>query len=1087
MKENEEKKLTPEQENAITVEGNVLVSASAGSGKTTVLVDRIMHFIGLGIGIDRMLVLVYNKQAATQLKNKIAEKLLEKIYEGKSEYQKQLDYLPFARIGTLDSFCFNAVRENFDFFPIASDFSIASDDEMQNYYKRAFKAMLKDYYAALDKEDSKGDGISLIDMMVEIFSTRRSDEGLMNVIIKLYEIKESMPDGDEFLKSLSNDFKDFNDNKYLSLILDEVQKTIKEPLEKLKLKAALLDKETDIKHIENVTGVCYYADEILKAKSADELIVALSKAEFDRWLPPTKAQDKVFIGELKNLRDEINDKVKYFRSNLGTRKESEFSFMQNRAILLELVEAVFAFEKKLNEIKKKNMNFSYSDIEQMTLKLTDSERGKAIKDSLSLVYIDEYQDINRLQETLITRLAPVDSCFMVGDVKQSIYGFRLADSDIFIDKFMRYKSGEGNALELTANFRSKDEILEFVNKLFCKIMTVDTSKIDYASAIFQLGKKKDPKGGRVEIHTFSKPQKTAKAVEGLYDITEDDAEEEELDSAASEGKFIADKIKELLSGGEFKNYKDFAVIARSRNAKTRTVCQTLISEGIPVSGKDFIESDDEAIRDIILLLKAIDNPKNEIPFAGFLLGYFGGYSEEELIELKRSYPAPTLYDSLSAAANGGSLKDKAKATLDALVRYRSEAAVSTVSEFVRELMFGTDYNSYSLAKGDGLYEIERLLCSVENTEADLSVSRFLQYYGSREEEKIQNVPRDNMVSFLTVHASKGLEFPVVFVVNCSEKFSTKTESGELLIEKDGYIGIKGYDTEKKEKKKSLSHFATKIKIRRREFAENIRLFYVAATRAMKYMFLTGEDGSLNDDRSFMALVNSVYSSKIIRHDSVWTAKGKQEVRAEFDKPDKKTVESIIKAQSFVYPYAEATAVPQKQSVSSIVESDSDAFAVTPFAEENMQKGTAYHAVMQNIDFAETDVEGFIRSLVKGGILSEKDAASVDSKEIEACLNSDIIKYAVGKKCERERPFTMLCESGGEKVLVQGIIDLMIYDNGEVVLVDYKNSSKSDRELIETYSKQLEYYKKAIEGKYKVKASVIYSFPRGKAVLVEGKF
>ena len=275
MKESEEKKLTPEQENAITVEGNVLVSASAGSGKTTVLVDRIMHFIGLGIGIDRMLVLVYNKQAATQLKNKIAEKLLEKIYEGKSEYQKQLDYLPFARIGTLDSFCFNAVRENFDFFPIASDFSIASDDEMQNYYKRAFKAMLKDYYAALDKEDSKGDGISLIDMMVEIFSTRRSDEGLMNVIIKLYEIKETMPDGDEFLKSLSNDFKDFNDNKYLSLILDEVQKTIKEPLEKLKLKAALLDKETDIKHIENVTGVCYYADEILKAKSADELIAAL--------------------------------------------------------------------------------------------------------------------------------------------------------------------------------------------------------------------------------------------------------------------------------------------------------------------------------------------------------------------------------------------------------------------------------------------------------------------------------------------------------------------------------------------------------------------------------------------------------------------------------------------------------------------------------------------------------------------------------------------------------------------------------------------------------------------------------------------
>ncbi len=1079
-------KYTDEQRNAITKEGDVLVSASAGSGKTTVLVDRIMHFISLGIDLERMLVLVYNKQAATQLKNKIAEKLLEKIYEGKSEYQKQLDYLPFARIGTLDSFCFHSVRENFDYFSIASDFSVASDDEMRNYYLKAFKAMLKDYYSALE-QDTKGDSISLIDMMVEIFSTRRSDEGLMNVIIKLYEIKESMPDGDDFLKSLADDFKDFKNNKYFDLVLDELGKRIKPQLDDLTFKAASLDREADKKQLENIKGVCFFADEILKAKSADELSVALSRAKFDRWPTPTKAQDKLFIGEIKKLRDEIKDSVDYFLSNLASAEEMKFSFKQNSAILTELVSAVFAFEKKLDDIKRKNMKFSYSDIEQMMLKLTDSERGTAIKDSISLVYIDEYQDINRLQETLIARLAPVDSCFMVGDVKQSIYGFRLADSDIFIDKFMRYKSGEGNALELTANFRSKDEILEFVNGLFCKIMTVDTSKIDYASAVFQTGKKDDSKGGRVEIHTFAKPSKAKKEIDGLYDITKDKDTEEELKSATSEGKFIADKIKELIKSGEFKNYRDFAVVARSRNTKTKIICQTLISEGIPVSGKDFIESDDEATKDIILLLKAIDNPKNEIPFAGFLLGYFGGYTEEELIELKNSYPAPTLYDSLTAALSGGKLKEKASETLDLLTRYRTAAAMTTVSEFVREVMLETDYNSFSVAKGDGLYEIERLLRSAENTEADLSVSRFLQYYSEREEEKIQNVPRDNMVSFLTVHASKGLEFPVVFVVNCSERFSTKTESGELLIEKDGYIGIKGYDTAKKEKKKSLSYFATKIKIQRREFAENIRLFYVATTRAMKYMFITGEDGSFGDGKSFMALVNSVYSGKIIRHDSDETSRGKEDLRLDFDKPDKRIVDEILKAQSYVYPFSAATAVPQKQSVSGIVENDEESYVATPFDEENMQKGTAYHTVMQNIDFEEKDVRGFIGSLVKEGILSQKGAEGVNDKEIEDCLNSDIIKYAIGKKCERERPFTMLCESEGEKVLVQGIIDLMIYDNGEVVLVDYKNSAREDKELIATYSKQLEYYKKAIEGKYKVKASVIYSFPRRKSLCVEGKF
>lgn len=1086
---------TDSQKQAIYLKGNVLVSASAGSGKTAVLVERITYYIETGIPLDKMLIVVYNNQAAEELRQKIGKKLLDLILEGGGEkYRLAYDSLPFCKIGTLHAFCLSTVRENFDFFDMEPSFDIATDDELQTFYKRAFKKVVENRYNEKDE---------LFDEMVGMFGSARTDEGLFNAVLKLYDIKEIMPNGDEFLLSLADGFSDFENNVYF----DEIKKDVNRFLGVSIGNGLSGDDKGDKKFFESgrlaelwrymqefkSDGSDKFADYLEKlynvlsavagAKGVSDFSLALSAlATIGRWPRASKADDAVLALEAKALKDEL---IKYFNAFSATFSDLEalkFSFKQNKTLVQKLVEVTLKFDEEVKKIKSRSNRVSFGDLEHMTLSLVNSERGEAIKAGVELVYVDEYQDINRLQEELILKLAPVDSCFMVGDVKQSIYGFRLADPKIFIDKLMRYKTmGNGSAVELNANFRSKSKILAFVNDLFSNIMTKGNSDYDYAeTSKFIIPDENDEE--RVEIHLFKNAEKKKKEFVGVYDISEHEEPSDEISSAMVEGKFIAAKIKELLNSGQAKTYGQFAVLFDRRSKRAQTICETLLKEGIPISGGDFIESDFNAEWELVLLLKAIDNPLNAIPFAGYLLSYFGGYNEDELLGLGKG----DLYSCLVERAKiNDEFGIKAANTINQLNEYRIAASMTSVSDFLRKVILDSGYASYLRAKGDSYIDVEKFLRSIDGKEANSSVARFLEFYNAGDVEKNASLKRDSKISVMTMHASKGLEFDFVFVANCSEKFRQADKRNNLFIEQDGFIGIMGFDSQNRRKLPSISVEGTIRALNRKEFAERIRLFYVATTRAKERMYISGGEVKAGET-SFMGLVLKNCMG-VVEHSAEGGGDSLNSDVPEFGKPSVELCKRLSEAEKFVYPYADATTAPTKQSVSSIAEETDDG-AVAPYREEFMAKGTAYHKVMQNVDFDETDVFAAIEAMKKSGTLSNSEAEVIDADEIAACLKSQVIQLAAQNRTEREKPFTMLVDSGsGDEVLVQGVCDLLIYTDDGIVLVDYKNSGRSDDALKETYFTQLDLYRRAIEesGIGSVKACVIYSFPRRKSIVTYG--
>ena len=1062
---------TDNQKKAIYTKGNVLVSASAGSGKTAVLVERISSYIELGFPLDKMLVIVYNNQAAEELRQRIGKKLLEKIAtDGAEKYQLAYDNLPFCKISTLHAFCLSQIRENFDYFDIEPSFDIAGEDEIIAFYKRAFRKVVEIFYNENDV---------LFDEMVDMFGAKRSDDGLFNAVLKLYEIKEIMPEGNEFLKSLSSDFEDFERNKYFDEIKKDVTRIICSKEKEIDGLKFLLQRDKNDK----LYSYFVLMSEALKAiKNADCVSdTSLAFSAFfglEKFPISPKSCDATISKAAKELRDSIKAALKKYEKTFSDLSALEFSFKQNRSIVEKLVDATLKFDAELFKIKKKAMKITFNDLEHYTLKLLESPRGDSIRAGIDLVYVDEYQDINRLQESLIRNLAPVDACFMVGDVKQSIYGFRLADPNIFIDKLMRYKGGEGNAIELNSNFRSKNKILSFVNDLFSVIMTKENSDFDYAeTSKFVLSDEIDDEQ-RVEIHAFENADKAVQSFSGLYDVSKHIEPDEQISAAFMEGKFIAEKIKEFMRSGKAKNYGQFAVLFDSRTERSQTICEVLVSEGIPIGGSDFIESDFKPEWELVLLLKAIDNPLNAIPFAGFLLSYFGGYTKDELYLLGSG----DLYACLKEKAKGsGEFALKARATLDKIERYRIEASMGTVSDFLHKVIFETGYASYVRAKGDVLPNIEKFIQGLSGKEANIDIARFLEYYNADAKEKSAAHKRDTKVSVMTMHASKGLEFDFVFVANCSETFKKVDKRYDLLIDQDGFIGIKGFDSENKRKLPSLSIEGTINVLNHKEFAERIRLFYVATTRAKEYMFISGRNVK-RDENSFMGIV--LKHCRNVEIHNAETVQTKVQINMPSFAPPDVELQRKLDESVYEYPYLSSTTTGAKQSVSSLAEENTDG-ALTPFKEENIEKGIAYHKVMQNIDFDSENVKDDIDAMVRNGLLTEREAEYVDASEIAACLDSDLIKSAAGKKVEREKPFTMLLPDGEDNVLVQGIIDLIIYDDDGIILVDYKNSARSDESLKDTYFKQLDLYKKAIENALigKVKKCVIYSFPKRKAVTV----
>ncbi len=1104
---------TDDQKRAVLAKGRVLVSAAAGSGKTSTMVKRIMLMIAEGASMKNMLVLVYNTAAADELKERLHRELFDRACAERGElqerYRKELDDLPFCKICTIHAFCNALIRDNFDKLELSPTFTVLDEQAHAAYMNAALDSVFEEY---------SQEGDALFGDIAEIFSQARKDDNLKANVIKLYSLLDVQPHRQAFLDTVKNCYDSFENSEFMSVLanyykaffgeaadkinelpLSELERSLVKYGEAARVSLALCNELVAARTFMQMCGVAaeYQKPALGRRVNLDERIKALSDVA-------------------KSYIDEVFDAAKELAQICLCKGELEAYHAQNALYIKKLIEITLRFDNELQKAKRKDDVLSFEDLQHLASKLL--LKHPDIGSEYEAVFVDEYQDINPTQEFIVRRLVKGE-CFMVGDVKQSIYGFRLADPAIFLSRQRSYIDGDGTAIDFNRNFRSARQILSFVNGVFNAVMTQKSADVDYKNeAAFELdGVSSD---GAVQLHLFTESKPEGKEVAGLYDIAAHEQDDEYASASQNEGRFIAREIKTLVGiakkkDGSTVGYGDIAILFRSRSKGSQQIIEQLKSDGIPVDESVFSKSSSRPERELINFLRVLDNPRQDIPLAGFLLSFFGGYCEEELAAVAAE-EGECFYDKakLFATAYGCGdddneqgdkclLAKKLRDTFAMLDGYRTKASFKNVAELMGGIVSDFCYDAYLNRLGEAaVYGIKAFIASVAS-QAECSLGKFLEDYCEAGEISKASGGGDR-VHISTFHGFKGLEIPVVFVADAGYGFNYESGGGDLSAIGKGYIGLKYFDFESKRKAATLSKIAVSKLNRQQRVKEEMRLFYVALTRAEKLMYVTAsvsakkaeEFGCVQKlsgagcDLDFIsaAVCAGTLQTVAVKH-------GAEDMRAALSAQDNRMLpkdDGIVKAikdgRSIEYKYAESTSLAMKYSVSSLDGQDEQAVRVF---EDGASAGTAYHKVMQNIDFfarGEDAVEAELKRMTDESVLTEEERELIDISLISACLDSEIAALARAAqaegKCLREQPFMMYKpanEVGDEftatdKVLVQGVIDLFI--GGEKnVLVDFKYSRLDDETLAKKYKKQLYLYKTAIEGAIdaKIDRILLYSF------------
>lgn len=1133
--------LTDDQKRAVLEKGSILVSASAGSGKTSTMIKRILLMIAEGATLRRMLILVYNNSAADELKDKLHHELFKmacsQTGELRERFRRELDELSFCHICTIHAYCQSLIRENFDKLGLSPTFEVLDETEHAVYMNEALNDVIAEY-------TEKGDSEFL--ELVEVFSQSRKEENLKNNIIKMHRLMEIQPDRNEFVECVKECYDSFENSKFFDILKKYYIEFFAEAKDVFERICQVADgREFLIKHVLKLQTAIALCTEIAGAKDIKDMMSACNAYEEVGVRISTKAppEDRIISDDMKGYFSKFNAVIDELKSLYEHHDKLEEAHKQNARYVNKIVEVCEAFSKHLAELKEERNVLSFENLQQKAYELLQMD--DSAKEDFDAVFVDEYQDVNPTQEAIIRKLIKGE-CFMVGDVKQSIYGFRLADPTIFISRQLGYAEDkkQGTNVYFNRNFRSAYRILSFVNGVFDSAMTRKSADIDYKQeARFEL---KDivpveledvSPEGYVQLHLFVQPKTESENASGLYDITKE-VKDDELSASVQEGKFIASEIKRLVGkaigttdSGEGKRigYGDIAVLFHARTGGAREIIPILKQSGIPVNEGAFCKSETLPERELMAFMRVLDNPMQDIPLAGYLLSFFGGYSESEVAQIA-SLGGENLYSKLLLMARGEAHKDnplaqKAGKTLEILDDYRLKASFKNLSELMNDIVSDYCYDAYLMRKGEGdVYALKAFVQSA--SKQDMTLGKFVESY-CEGEDKNKGATGGDRVVISTFHSYKGLENPIVFLADIAHRFNYDASTGDLILSgkglgensvdnrqnNTGLVGMNAFDFEQKTKSDTtLSKIAVSKCIKANQLKEEIRLFYVAMTRAKQLMYITASVpeskssgfgktagfGDANCDLDFIS--NAVFDGSIdcmpIRH----YAGEDEDIPAQSNivapVANQKLVEQIKQVEAFEYPYKEATSLAMKYSVSALDSIDDDAVKVF---EESAKLGTAYHKVMQYIDYfaiGEEEVKAQIAQMVEDGVLEEEEAQKIKPSEIARCLASDIMSLAreAEKKglCMREKSF-MMYKSANEvsdafgaddKVLVQGVIDLFINDEKKYI-VDFKNSALRDEETIEKYRKQLYLYKSAVESAIcaKIDGVMLYSFKTGKTIVL----
>lgn len=1152
---------TRDQQNAIDADSrNIIVSAAAGSGKTAVLVERTIRIITdekNPADIDKLLVVTFTNAAAAEMKARISARLEEllRLSPGKSLYMRQLALLPSAKICTIDSFCLSLARENFFTLGISQDFTVLDDSEAQIIAAAALDTALDAFY-------NEGDPDFLL--LAETLSSPKDDAALAQAVKKTYEYISAQPLPLEWLEkmiSLHAPGVPFEESVWYAPLISFVRDRLDYSLRLINECISLVDDqdETAQKYFDVLNYDLATVTGLLSAleNGWDFAAQALKKVSFpvlrgngkNKYEPPFKAE----ITGRRDLYKDIIKSAAEFSSLSGSAFEEDNDKIY--PVLKTLYRVTEEFSREYRRLKDERNAYTFSDVEHFALELlsdTDesgalvpSAAAKELQSTFKEILVDEYQDTNEAQDALFRLLSNGNNRFMVGDVKQSIYRFRLAMPYIFNQKRESYKDyekstpGESARIILGKNFRSRKEICDFVNFLFKKIMSEKAGELDYSEREYLNSCAQYPQRTQPCIYI--------KAADGVKSPQADETEGHTI------ARIILDKInarEQVSEKGVQRDIRfgDFAVLLRSSKNHIANYSETLASYGIPAvcdSSSNLLDC--QEIKMLVSLLRVIDNPTRDIPLLAAMMSPLYGFTADEMADIRteNSLPGRSLYTCVVTSRS-----EKAMAFIKDIKALSETAVTMPTASFIRFLCEYKSVFAFANALGNGEQRCANINSFISFASrfdsfgsADLTsfirlVNRIEENGGSVDSPAL-SASGENAVSIMSIHHSKGLEFPVVILAGTERKYNYDDLKGRLLFNPKYGVSVKRHNEELLYQTDTAQHAVLKSLNKNAALSENLRVLYVALTRAKEQLIalVTAENLESKINKLACRIANGSMDPVVCRdipcdgdfllaaamlHRDGGKLRELSNINVAFESPgfavdveitqpqpskraqseivpaqaDAKLAELFAKRLAYKYPGSKLNAVCAKLNASELdsTEHRNEFFASSKPAFMNKggltpgQRGSAMHAFMQFCDYkaSQKNLECEISRLEENGFLTAEQAASLNRDALNKFFNGAFAeRMFASDKIYREikiSSFVPVSElygiSGEEKVLVRGISDCVFEENGSLILVDYKTDKvKTEEELLERYKNQIAFYCRAVSKTLKkpVKRAVLYSF------------
>ena len=1131
---------TEAQQRAIDARGNVIVSAAAGAGKTAVLTERLTQLVAAGTPVDRLLVLTFTRAAATEMKQRMEKRLRTAAAEAgdpeKQAYLRaQAGALGRAYISTVHAFCARVLRRHGHLLDLPPSVRVLDELETPVVVGRVRDALLTRLGAEEDADYRA------------LLAAFGGEDAAWAAVQQVAAFLQSQPEPARFLDDAARRYDDPQwMARTLQAVTDESRAALRAAVQALERARDALPPDwagaigTLDDELLQLRGVLLQTE--YDAYRAGLLAFERGRLSFPRG---TAEADKAPAQAARKAVKACVDaqRAQFFRPAA----EERALLFRTGGVVRALCAVVRQYEAAFAAEKRRLGAVDYADLEHMALKLLRMDAVAAeYRERFCYIAVDEYQDSNRVQEALLEAVRREDNLFFVGDVKQSIYRFRQAEPALFLEKLARFDGAHGTRIDLTSNFRSAPDVLESVNDVFRAILTPETGELAYDARAALVPGRAGLSGG-TELHLVERalagaPEEDAPEEDAQQDGAGAGADEplEDLLDAEVEARLVARRIRALMAGGTVPDretgqarplrYGDFAVLLRVRTHAAHFAA-TLAQEGIPsyaqLSGGYF---DSVEVLLALNLLRVVDNRRQDIPLLSVLRATGAGdgaFSGAELARIRAAHPDGTFFDALEAmaaaagaaeagagakraeparagekfgadeAAEAGEAADAALARrcaafLARVAAWRAESRLVPVEALLARLYDETGLYAEMGALVGGAERqanLDALLARARAFEAgpERGVAAFLRFMdhskeGNADLGAAQAVGAD-VVRILTIHRSKGLEFPVVFLCELGRRFRLDGQREDLLLHAAGGIGLRWIDGGVK--RDTAARRALQQRLRREQLAEEMRVLYVGMTRAEHRLVLVG---SWKNAARLLAQAEAHPTAAQVLACTAplqWALMGTRahcDTRlharepllaaapaagraAPLEAPGREAAEALARRLAWRYPFSAAAALPAKAAVSDLARRMGAAAAEPPAfdpptflpagapeaaaALTAAERGTAVHAVLAGLPLVpmeEADVRAHVEALVRAGQLTAAQAAAVPCAALSWLTQTPLYgRMAASVRVERELPFSHAvpaaalfgAAAGAEPVLLQGVIDCCFLTDAGWVLVDYK--------------------------------------------------